>query len=68
MTEEELIEDAECIGGLEPDPTRPPFSERWSIVHSFRFPPQDFKMSLFLNKIITFSTPPYQIQIPSHFW
>jgi len=46
LTEEELIDDAECIGGLEPDPDRPPFAVKRSIVHSFRFPAQDFKMSL----------------------
>jgi predicted RecB family nuclease len=46
MTEEELIDDAECIGGLEPDPDRPPFPEKRSIVYSFRFPAQDFKMRL----------------------
>ena len=46
MTEEELIDDAECIGGLEPDPARPPFPEKKSIVYSFRFPAQDFKMRL----------------------
>jgi predicted RecB family nuclease len=46
MTEEELIDDAECIGGLEPDPGRPPFPEKRSNVYSFRLPAQDFKMSL----------------------
>jgi hypothetical protein len=46
MTEEELIDDAECIGGLEPDPDRPQFPDKRSIVYSFRFPAQDFKMSL----------------------
>jgi hypothetical protein len=46
MTEEELIDDAECIGGLEPDPDRPPFLEKKSVVYSYRFPPQDFKMCL----------------------
>jgi uncharacterized protein len=46
MTEEELIDDAECIGGLRADPDRPPFPEKKSIVYSFRFPAQDFKMSL----------------------
>src|ERR1700730_6726820 len=46
MTEEELIDDAECIGGLEPDPDRLPFHEKQSTVHSFRFPAQDFKMRL----------------------
>jgi uncharacterized protein len=46
MTEEELIDDAECIGGLEPDPARPELPDKRSIVYSFRFPAQDFKMSL----------------------
>ncbi len=46
MTEEELIDDAECIGGLEPNPDRPPFPEQRSTVHSFHFPAQDFKMRL----------------------
>jgi RNase_H superfamily len=44
MTEEELIDDAECIGGLQADPDRPPFPEKRSMVYSFRFPAQDFKM------------------------
>jgi predicted RecB family nuclease len=46
MTEEELVDDAECIGGLEPDPDRLPFPENRSVVYSFRFPAQDFKISL----------------------
>src|SRR5207245_8051515 len=46
MTEEEIIDDAECIGGLEPDPDRPQFAVKQSVVYSFRFPAQDFKMSV----------------------
>ncbi len=46
MTEAELIDDAECIGGLETDPDRLEFPEKQSIVYSFRFPAQDFKMTL----------------------
>jgi predicted RecB family nuclease len=46
MPEEELIDDAECIGRLEPDPDCPPYPEQRSIVYSFRFPAQDFKMAL----------------------
>jgi predicted RecB family nuclease len=46
MSEEELIDDAECIGGLTADPHRPPFPEKRSIVHSYRFPAQDFKLRL----------------------
>jgi predicted RecB family nuclease len=41
---EELIEDSQCLGGLERDPTVPPFQEKRSMVHTYCFPPQDFKM------------------------
>lgn len=44
MTDEELIDDAECIGVLSPDPARPPRAEKKSMVYSFTFQPQDFKM------------------------
>jgi AAA domain-containing protein len=46
MTEEELINDAECIGGLSADSDRLPLPEKQSIIYSFRFPAQDFKMRL----------------------
>ncbi len=46
MTEQELIDDAECIGALETDLNRPPIPEKQSIIYSLRFPPQDFKMRL----------------------
>jgi predicted RecB family nuclease len=44
MSEEQLIEDAECIGGLRRDPLAPPYKVKQSAVHTFLFPPQDFKM------------------------
>jgi predicted RecB family nuclease len=44
MTDEELVDDAECIGVLSPDPARPPRAEKKSMVYSFTFQPQDFKM------------------------
>jgi predicted RecB family nuclease len=44
LPEEELIEDAECIGGLRRDPSAPPYPILRSHVHTFLFPPQDFKM------------------------
>jgi predicted RecB family nuclease len=44
LPEEELIEDAECIGGLRRDPSAPPYPDKRSHVHTFLFPPQDFKM------------------------
>jgi uncharacterized protein len=44
LPEEELVEDAECIGGLRRDPSAPPYSIMRSQIHTFLFPPQDFKM------------------------
>jgi len=44
MSEDELVDDAECIGALRPDRDKPPRSEKRSTVHSFTFPAQDFKM------------------------
>jgi predicted RecB family nuclease len=44
LPEEDLIEDAECIGGLRRDPSAPPYAVKRSQVHTFLFPPQDFKM------------------------
>ncbi len=44
MPEEELIDDRACLGGLERDVEVPPFREKRSMVFTYRFPPQDFKM------------------------
>ncbi len=44
LPEEDLIEDGECIGGLRRDPSAPPYAVKRSQVHTFLFPPQDFKM------------------------
>jgi predicted RecB family nuclease len=44
LSEEELIDDMESIGGLRPLPTRPPRPVKRSIVATFTFPPQDFKL------------------------
>jgi hypothetical protein len=46
MSEGELIDDAECIGGLQRDPRRLPEPESRSIIYSFRFLAQDFKLRL----------------------
>lgn len=40
----ELLEDAECLAGLEPHPEMPPRQEKRSVVYPFTFPPQDFKL------------------------
>lgn len=46
MSEDELVDDADCIGGLRADPEHPSVLEKRSIVYSFRFPAQDFKLRL----------------------
>jgi predicted RecB family nuclease len=44
LSEEELIDDADCIGGLRHDPANPPQKVARSLLHTFTFPPQDFKL------------------------
>ncbi len=44
MSDDELVEDAESIGKLVPDPTHPPYADKKSKVFTYTFPPQDFKM------------------------
>lgn len=44
LSEEELLDDAECLGGLTPDPDNPPVRERRSIRYSFLFPEQESKL------------------------
>ncbi len=46
MSEDELVDDAECIGGLRADPKRPHVPEKRSTIYSFRFPAQDYKLRL----------------------
>jgi len=43
-SEEELIEDAESLGDLSPDPNLTPVADKKSIEVTFRFPPQDTKL------------------------
>ncbi|MBI2524444.1 MAG: TM0106 family RecB-like putative nuclease [Candidatus Rokubacteria bacterium] len=45
MTPDELVDDSESIGGLEPDPGQPPRASSRSLVHTLRFPPQDHKLA-----------------------
>lgn len=42
----ELMEDTECLTGLEIDPANPPRPEKRSIVHTYRFPQQDYKLKI----------------------
>jgi len=41
---EELLEDAECLADLSPHPSVAPRPEKRSMIHTFTFPPQDFKL------------------------
>lgn len=43
---EALLEDAECLAGLQADPDTPPRPEKKSFIHRFRFPAQDFKLKI----------------------
>jgi predicted RecB family nuclease len=42
----QLLEDAECMAGLEANPDVAPRPEKKSVIHSFRFPAQDFKLKI----------------------
>jgi predicted RecB family nuclease len=44
MSLDELIDDAECLGGLQADPEHPPFKVKQSLVYTYRFPPQMTKL------------------------
>lgn len=44
MSPEELVDDTESIGGLEPAPRVRPKPRKRSLVHSLRFPPQDHRL------------------------
>ncbi|MGE4579125.1 MAG: TM0106 family RecB-like putative nuclease [Desulfuromonadales bacterium] len=44
MTEEELIEDPEAIGGLVAAPQCPPVAEKQSLIYTYRYPEQEFKL------------------------
>lgn len=44
LPHEALLDDADCLAGLQPHPDIPPRPEKRSMIHTFRFPPQDFKL------------------------
>ena len=46
LSEQELMDDADCIGGLRPDPATPPQNIARSTLHTFTFSPQDFKLRI----------------------
>jgi len=46
MTEEELIDDPECIGAMEAAPDHPPRQVKQSMIYTFEFPDQEFKFDV----------------------
>jgi hypothetical protein len=44
MSEAELIDDPECIGELQPDSRHLPVPDKRSLIHTFLFPAQDYKL------------------------
>ncbi len=46
MTEEELIDDPEAIGGLTTDPDHPPRTVKQSVIYTFKYPEQEFKLKV----------------------
>jgi uncharacterized protein len=46
LSEDELIDDVDCIGGLRPDGRRRPVPDKRSLIHTFRFPAQDYKLGV----------------------
>jgi predicted RecB family nuclease len=44
MSEEELVEDIECLGGLRQVPEKPPVPIKQSLVYTFTFPEQETKL------------------------
>ncbi len=46
MTDEELIDDPECIGAMEASPDHPPKQVKRSMIYTFKFPDQQFKFDV----------------------
>ncbi len=46
MTTEEIIDDGDCLGGLELSAEHPPYPEKRSTVYTYSFPEQEFKLKV----------------------
>jgi hypothetical protein len=57
-SEEELIDDAECLGSLRMDRSVRPFPKKRSMVYTYEFPPQDYKFQAGDNCLISDSLDP----------
>ncbi len=44
MSEDELLEDMECLVGLTLDPEHPPVQDKRSVIYTYRFPEQETKL------------------------
>ncbi len=58
MSEDELLDDGECLAGLTPDPAHPPKLEKRSIVHTYLFPEQGSKLKTGDSAAITQTAEP----------
>lgn len=45
QTQDELIDDAECLGGLRLDPMHPPYLDKRSTIYTYTVPEQDSKLA-----------------------
>ena len=45
-SDDELVEDAECLGSLRTDSDCPPYKEKQSLVYTYNFPPQETKLKV----------------------
>lgn len=44
MSEDELMEDPECLAGLRVDPNNPPFKDKRSVIYTYTYPVQETKL------------------------
>ena len=45
MSEDELIDDPECLAGLQPDPAQPPGRSKRSTLYTYIVPEQESKLA-----------------------
>ena len=58
LEEDDLVEDADCIGRLRHDPRNPAWLEKRSLVWTFTFPPQEYKLHVGDKPLIAHSLRP----------
>ena len=58
MTEDELMDDGECLGGLTADAANPPLQEKRSIIYTYLYPEQESKLKTGDSAAITQTADP----------